>query len=241
MDSNVLVIDIETVSGKRSFDELSPEMQALWAKKAGQLKNPDERTPQELFSEKGAIYAEFGKIVTIAFGIYHLDEERGLSLRVKAIANDDERLLLGEFKAFIESKFDQTKLAFCAHNGREFDYPYLGRRMLVNGISVPHALRLHGKKPWEVNHIDTMELWKFGDWKSYTSLELLTTIFGIPSSKEDIDGSMVNEVYYQENGLDRIARYCCNDVIATAQLYLRLLGRDMIPQENIHIVDDVRG
>ncbi len=236
MDSNVLVIDIETISGKGSFEELSPEMQALWAKKASQLKNPEEQTPQELFADKGAIYAEFGKVVTIAFGIYYTHEERGLSLRVKALADDNEKVLLGAFKTFIESKFDQNKLAFCAHNGREFDYPYLGRRMLVNGIPLPYALQLHGKKPWEVNHIDTMELWKFGDWKSYTSLELLTTIFGIPSSKDDIDGSMVNEVYYKENGLDRIARYCCNDVIATAQLYLRLQGKDLIPEENIEII-----
>jgi predicted PolB exonuclease-like 3'-5' exonuclease len=237
MDSNVLVIDIETVSGKSSFEELSPEMQALWAKKAGQLKNPDELTPQELFSDKGAIYAEFGKIVTIAFGIYYMHEEHGLSLRVKAIADDNEGVLLDEFKSLIESKFDQSKLAFCAHNGREFDYPYLGRRMLVNGISLPYALQLHGKKPWEVNHIDTMEMWKFGDWKSYTSLELLTTLFGIPSSKDDIDGSMVNEVYYRENGLSRIARYCCNDVIATAQLYLKLSGKDLIPEENIQVLE----
>lgn len=236
MDSNVLVIDIETVSGKSSFDELSPEMQALWAKKAGQLKNPEELSPQELFSDKGAIYAEFGKIVTIAFGIYYMHEEKGLSLRVKAIADDNERVLLGEFKSLVESKFDQNKLAFCAHNGREFDYPYLGRRMLVNGLALPYALQLHGKKPWEVNHIDTMELWKFGDWKSYTSLELLTTLFGIPSSKDDIDGSMVNEVYYKENGLARIARYCCNDVIATAQLYLKLQGKDLIPEENIQVI-----
>ncbi|MEM8894794.1 MAG: 3'-5' exonuclease [Bacteroidota bacterium] len=237
MDSNVLVIDIETVSGKRSFEELSPEMQALWTKKAGQIKNAEEASPEELFSDKGAIYAEFGKIVTIAFGIYYQHEERGLSLRVKALADHNEKVLLGAFKTFVESKFDQNKLAFCAHNGREFDYPYLGRRMLVNGIGPPYSLQLHGKKPWEVNHIDTMELWKFGDWKSYTSLELLTTLFGIPSSKDDIDGSMVNKVYYEEDGLSRIARYCCNDVVATAQLYLKLRGKDLIPEENIEIIN----
>lgn len=237
MNPNILVIDIETVSAFGDYSELPAPMQQLWQKKAAQIKNDKELTPEQLYFEKAAIYAEFGKIITIAFGIFYYDGNKGNCLRVKALANDDEKVLLQEFKALVENKFDQSKLAMCAHNGREFDFPYIGRRMLINGIALPNTLMLHGKKPWEITHIDTMEMWKFGDWKSYTSLELLTTIFGIPSSKDDIDGSMVNHVYYREKGLARIGRYCCNDVIATAQLYLRLTGQPLVPEENIFVVE----
>lgn len=236
MDNHTLVIDIETVSSHKEFGMMPEEMQRLWRKKSLTIKNDNELSPEQLYFEKGAIYAEFGKIITIAFGIFHQDADKGWSLRVKAIANDDEKALLNEFKVLIEGKFDQQRLSFCAHNGREFDYPYISRRMLINGISLPETLKVQGKKPWEIKHVDTMEMWKFGDWKSYTSLELLTAIFNIPSSKEDIDGSMVNQVYYHENQLQKIAKYCCNDVVATAQLYLRLNGNPLIPKENITIL-----
>lgn len=231
-----LIIDIETVSGNENIEELSPQLQKHWERKAGFIRNTDEKDPSDLYQDRAAIYAEFGKIIVIGMAIYH--ESKGKpALRVKSLASHDENELLLEFKNFIESKFDQDNLKLCAHNGKEFDFPYLCRRMLINDIKIPWSLNMTGKKPWEVNHIDTMELWKFGDWKSFTSLDLLTSIFGIPSSKTDLDGSMVTKTYYEEkDGLKRIEEYCQRDVIATSQLYLRLNNLPMIEPDQINIV-----
>lgn len=231
-----LVIDIETVSGNGNAGEISPQLKKHWEKKAGFIKNPDEKTPEELYSDRAAIYAEFGKVIVIGMAIYH--EWKGKpAMRVKSLASDNEKDLLTEFKNFIEGKFDQDNLKLCAHNGKEFDFPYLCRRMLVNDIKIPWSLNMAGKKPWEVNHIDTMELWKFGDWKSFTSLDLLTTIFEIPSSKQDMNGSMVTKTYYEEkDGLKKIEEYCRRDVIATAQLYLRLNNLPLIEENQIQMV-----
>ena len=238
MDSlkNILVLDIETVSGSTSFDNLSPNLQLLWGKKAAFLKNDQNLQPAELYFDRAAIYAEFGKIIVIALGFFHQTEE-GWSLRVKSFEDHEEKKLLSEFSDFIGSKFDPEKLTLCAHNGKEFDFPYLCRRMLVNEISIPKALDFAGKKPWEIQHMDTMEMWKFGDRKSFTSLDLLTEIFGIDSSKDEMDGSQVNTVYYREGGLEKIADYCRKDVIATAQLYLRLASLKPIPSPRIVIVE----
>ncbi len=231
-----LIIDIETVSGNENIEELSPQLRQHWERKAGFIRNPDEKTSEDLYQDRAAIYAEFGKIIVIGLAFYH--EVNGKpALRVKTLASDDESSLLLEFKNFIESKFDQDNLKLCAHNGKEFDFPYLCRRMLINDIKIPWSLNIAGKKPWEVNHIDTMELWKFGDWKSFTSLDLLTSIFGIPSSKTELDGSMVTKTYYEEkDGLKRIEEYCQRDVIATAQLYLRLNNLPLIDASQIHLV-----
>lgn len=231
-----LIIDIETVSGNEDIHELSPELKKHWERKAGFIRNPEEKSPEELYEDRAAIYAEFGKIIVIGMGFFH--ELKGKpALRVKSIASNDEHALLSEFKNFIESKFDQDNLKLCAHNGKEFDFPYLCRRMLINDIKIPWSLNMTGKKPWEVHHIDTMELWKFGDWKSFTSLDLLTTIFAIPSSKKELDGSMVTKTYYGEkDGLIKIEEYCRKDVIATAQLYLRLNNLPLIESDQINIV-----
>lgn len=233
-----LVIDIETVSGNENAEDLSPQLKKHWERKAGFIKNPDEKTLDELYYDRAAIYAEFGKVIVIGMAIYH--ERKGKpAMRVKSLASHDEKELLIRFKNFIEGKFDQDNLKLCAHNGKEFDFPYLCRRMLVNDIKIPWSLNMAGKKPWEVNHIDTMELWKFGDWKSFTSLDLLTTIFEIPSSKEDMDGSMVTKTYYEEKGgLKKIEEYCRRDVIATAQLYLRLNNLPLIEEKQINIVSN---
>lgn len=231
-----LIIDIETVSGNENVEQLPPALQKHWERKAGFIRNPEEKAPDELYNDRAAIYAEFGKIIVIGMGFYH--EQKGRpALRVKSIASKDEKKLLTEFKNFIESKFDQDNLKLCAHNGKEFDFPYLCRRMLINDIKIPWSLNMTGKKPWEVNHIDTMELWKFGDWKSFTSLDLLTTIFEIPSSKKELDGSMVTKTYYEEkDGLKKIEEYCQKDVVATAQLYLRLNNLPLIDPDQINIV-----
>ncbi len=231
-----LIIDIETVSGNENVEALPPELKKHWERKAGFIRNEEGKTSDELYVDRAAIYAEFGKIIVIGMAIYH--ESNGKpALRVRSMSGHDEMTLLTEFKNFIESKFDQDNLKFCAHNGKEFDFPYLCRRMLVNDIKIPWSLNMTGKKPWEVNHIDTMELWKFGDWKSFTSLDLLTTLFHIPSSKGDLDGSMVTKTYYEEqDGLKKIADYCKRDVVATAQLYLRLNNLPLIEDDQITII-----
>ena len=231
-----LVIDIETVSGNGNAGSIPKQLFKHWERKAEFIRNPEEKSAEELYEDRAAIYAEFGKVIVIGMAIFH--EHKGKpAMRVKSIASNDEKELLLEFKNFIEGKFDQDNLKLCAHNGKEFDFPYLCRRMLINDIKIPWSLNMSGKKPWEVNHIDTMELWKFGDWKSFTSLDLLTTVFNIPSSKTEMDGSMVSKTYYQEkDGLKKIEAYCKRDVIATAQLYLRLNNLPLIEEQQVQMV-----
>lgn len=233
---DMLVLDIETISGYANFSEAPENLQRLWSKKAALIKNDDELNDEELFSDRAAIYAEFGKVIVIGVGQYS-GNDANPSLHVKSFASHDEKELLQEFTAYLVQNFDPERLVLCAHNGREFDFPYLCRRLLINGLKIPFVLDTRGKKPWEVNHIDTMDEWKFGDWKSFTSLELLTEIFGIPTSKDDIDGSMINEVYYKQDGLEKIRRYCKKDVVATAQLYLKMNAKSAIPDDRISIAD----
>jgi len=232
---NLIFIDIETASGKPDFSELTDAMQDLWVKKASLLHNEADLSAQELYFERAGIYAEFGQVICISVGFIHLDNNQNRYARIKALKSHDEKGLLGAFIDLL-SKMDPTKVQLCAHNGKEFDFPYLSRRMLVNGLQLPYYLELAGKKPWEVQHMDTMQMWKFGDWKSYTSLELLAQVFGIPSPKEDIDGSDVNRVYYKENDLGRIAGYCNRDVLTTIQVFLRLKGLEIIETENIEFI-----
>jgi len=226
---NVLVLDIETVPQYADFGQVPETLKKLWAAKT-QYQRKDE-TPDD-FYERAGIWAEFGKIICISVGIFTPGHPGGL--RVKSYAGHDEKLLLQEFCQLLK-KQPKTML-LCAHNGKEFDFPYLCRRMLINGVTIPSHLEISGKKPWEVNHLDTMELWKFGDYKSYTSLSLLTEIFDIPTPKDDIDGSMVGHVYWNESDLPRICVYCQKDVIATAQLLRRFRAEELIADENITIV-----
>lgn len=229
---HILFLDIETVSITKNYSSLPQRYKPLWDRKAKFLASEDVPVDQT-FTDKAAIFAEFGKVVVIGVGFFYYNENRELSFKTKAFYNNDEKQLLSEFKSFIESRFDQNVLRLCAHNGREFDYPYLCRRMLVNSISLPEILRINDKKPWEINHLDTLEMWKFGDKKNYTSLDLLATIFDIPTSKDDIDGSQVGKVYYEENGLERIATYCKKDVAVLAQVFLALTCQPKIEQKNI--------
>jgi DNA polymerase elongation subunit (family B) len=229
---DLLVLDIETVSQKKSFDDLDEEWQELWARKAGALNNP-EIVPSKIY-DRAAIYAEFGKIVCIGLGIFH-NIEGELHLKVKSIHGDDEKDVLQAFADLLNSKFNGPKHMLVAHNGKEFDFPYLCRRMLINGIHIPSILDVSGKKPWETNFIDTMELWKFGDYKNYTSLNVLAKCFGIPSPKDDIDGSMVGHTYWQQNDLERIATYCKKDIVTTAQLLVKYRNEPLVPTSNIQI------
>ena len=228
---DILFLDIETVAMTGEHNQLSERFKTQWARKASFLKRQESQNDEDLFHERAGIYAEFGKIIVIAIGKY-VDNGNGTTgLKTKYFANDDEKTLLLEFKAMLDKADPNTKL--CAHNGKEFDFPFLSRRMLVNGITLPSLLNLSGKKSWEVPHLDTMEMWKFGDYKHYTSLDLLLALFNIPSSKGLMDGSKVNEVYYHEKNLKKIAEYCVNDVVAIAQLFLRMKGLPLIDEKNI--------
>ncbi|MEM1407443.1 MAG: 3'-5' exonuclease [Bacteroidota bacterium] len=221
---NILFIDIETVGITDDYENLHERLKTQWSRKAAFLKREEGITDQELFNRRAGIYAEFGKIVTIGVG-YFVSKDKGLEFRVKALYSDDEMELLESFKDLIR-KINNDHLILCAHNGREFDFPYLSRRMLINGIPLPNVLDLAGKKPWEVQHLDTMDLWKFGDYKHYTSLDLLASVFGIESSKTGLDGSMVNETYYRDGGLNKIAEYCVEDVVVLARIFLKLKSID---------------
>lgn len=229
---DILFLDIETVAATPHYESLNERLKEQWARKASFFRRDTGQTDEDLFHERAGIYAEFGKIICIAVGKFFDHESGELGLKTKVYSGHDEKALLLEFKAMLE-KMDSSTLRLCAHNGKEFDYPYLCRRMLVNGIPLPAALNLSGKKAWEVQHLDTLELWKFGDHKNYTSLDLLATIFEIPSSKDDIDGSQVNHIYHRENGLEKIAEYCRGDVVVLAQLFLKLKSYPLVPEKNI--------
>jgi DNA polymerase elongation subunit (family B) len=228
---DILFLDIETVACVPAYEKLNERLKTQWARKAGFFKREEGQTDEDLFHERAGIYAEFGKIIVVAVGKYIENEKGELGLKTKYYANSDETALLAEFKSMLEKLPPTTKL--CAHNGKEFDFPYLSRRMLINGIALPQFLNLAGKKSWEVPHLDTMEMWKFGDYKHYTSLDLLAAIFHIPTSKGLMDGSMVNEVYYRDGDLTKIAEYCVGDVVAIAQLYLKMKGREIISEQHI--------
>jgi len=228
---NVLFLDIETVPQVPEFNELDDKFKYLWEKKAELLKrNKPDATADKLYSSAG-IYAEFGKIVCISCGFTN-----GKEFRIKSFFGDDEKILLEEFAELLNKHYNNNYNLLCAHNGKEFDFPYIARRMLVNGIHIPEILNLAGKKPWEIRHLDTMELWKFGDYKHYTSLELLAALFKIPTPKDDIDGSMVGHVYWVDKDLDRIVVYCQKDVITIAQLLRRYLGLQLLPETDIFVI-----
>ena len=229
---DLLFVDIETVAGTSDYNSLDERLKVQWARKAGYLKRDGQVTEEQVYHERAGIYAEFGKIICIAVGKFCDTESGELGLRTKVYSSHDEKSLLLDFKAMIE-KIDSSTLRLCAHNGKEFDYPYLCRRMLINTIPLPAALNISGKRAWEVQHLDTMELWKFGDYKHFTSLDLLATIFGIPSSKQGMDGSQVNEVYYRDGDLNKIGEYCRGDVVVLAQLFLKLRGYPVVSDQNI--------
>jgi uncharacterized protein YprB with RNaseH-like and TPR domain len=226
---NVLFLDIETVPEKETFSDLDPIRQELWDLKT-RYQRKEDFTPEEFYDRAG-IWAEFGKIICISVGYFQLNSDQRL-FRVTTF-HGNEKTLLKEFKNLIISHFSHTKHLLCAHNGKEFDFPYIARRMIIHGIELPYKLNLFGKKPWEVPHLDTLELWKFGDYKHYTSLKLLTNVLGIPSPKEDIDGSEVYKVYYKEKDIDRIIAYCERDTVAVAQILLRLRGDELLDDSEI--------
>jgi len=228
---NVLFLDIETVPASSEFSDLADEEKKLWERKAEILRRNDpDTTADELYSRAG-IYSEFGKIICISCGFAN-----GKEFRIKSFYGDDESILLEEFAHMLNKHYDTDRYLLCGHNGKEFDFPYIARRMLINGIKLPNILNMAGKKPWEIRHLDTMELWKFGDFKHFTSLELLASVFKIPTPKDDIDGSMVGYIYWKENDLQRIVTYCQKDVLTVAQLLRRYLGLPLISDADVNTI-----
>ncbi len=234
----ILFIDIETVPVQPDFNQLSPAMQAEWIKKSKTLKVSQDTAfePSLLFSDKAGIYSEFAKVVCIGFGSL-TQQGDNWKMRLKSLVNDNEHTLLSDFADMLV-KFSalHRDMKFCGHNIKEFDIPFLCRRMVINNITLPVSMQMMGKKPWEVSHLDTMEMWRFGDFKNYTSLSLLAVILGIPSPKSDMDGSMVGSAYWHDNDLARIGSYCLQDVLTSAKVYLKLKGVQGIEIEPVYVV-----
>jgi len=226
---NILFLDIETVPEKNSFHELDDDFKILFNQKT-QYQRKDEISAED-FYERAGIWAEFGKIICISVG-YFTYKMGAQQFRVTTF-HGEEKKLLQDFANLLNTHFNSPNHVLCGHNAKEFDFPFIARRMIINQIKIPDKLNLMGKKPWEVSHLDTLEMWKFGDYKHYTSLKLLTKVLGVPSPKDDIDGSEVAKVYYKENNIDRIITYCEKDVVAVAQIILKLRMEPLLNEEDI--------
>lgn len=224
MLKDILFLDIETVPLTYKYTELDENSKQLWDAK---WKYAKDESPEALYGKSG-IYAEFAKIICIGLGYFHQGK-----FRVTCLANDNEKELLYEFRQLVEKHFNKPYHKLCAHNGKEFDFPFLCRRFIINELGLPDILKIQGLKPWEVRHLDTMEMWKFGDYKNFTSLNLLAHVFNIPSPKDDIDGSQVSKVYYENKDLEKIKNYCLKDVITLARVYSKFTNSGNIDEENI--------
>jgi uncharacterized protein YprB with RNaseH-like and TPR domain len=222
--SNILFLDVETVPVVYNYKDLEPEMKKLWD---GKFRFQTTETPETHYKKAG-IFAEYAKVICISVGFFN-----DKTFRIKSFYGHDEKQVLKDFAALLNTHYNRKDHLLCAHNGKEFDFPFLCRRMLLNAVKLPKALNITGRKPWEINHLDTMELWKFGDYKNYTSLNLLATIFQIPTPKDDIDGSDIARVYWEEKNLERIVTYCQKDVLTVARLLLRFMGESGIEYKNL--------
>ncbi len=230
--TKVLFLDIETVPQQYDWSSLDERTAKLFSDKTRFEQERNAKSAEEIYGEKGGILAEFGKIICIGVGSLHRSGE-DLAMRVTSFQGDDEAEVLRQFADLLNKHYNTDDHWLCGHNGKEFDFPYIARRCIVHRIKLPRLLDTGGLKPWEVGHLDTMNLWSFGDRKAYTSLALLTHILGIPTPKDDITGADVARVYYEDKGLDRIATYCKKDVVATAHLFLRLTGHPELPASGI--------
>lgn len=229
---DILFLDIETVPLFESYSQLSENEKDLWEDKT-KYQRKDDFTGEEFYQRAG-IWAEFGKIVCISVGYFLLRNEQR-TFRVTSFFGEEPKIL-NDFAQLVERHFSRPNKLLCAHNGKEFDFPYITRRMIINNIAVPVKLQLFGKKPWEIPHLDTLEMWKFGDYKHFTSLKLLTYVLGIPSPKDDIDGSQVRDVFYNQKDIDRIVTYCEKDTVTVAQVFLRFRGEALLTDDEILFV-----
>ena len=231
---NILFLDIETVPCSQNFKDLDVTFQTLWAEKTA-WQRKEEYTPAEFYKLKAGVMAEFAKIICISVG-YLFTEKHEKHFRIKSFYGDDEKQIIADFNELLNTQFNKKQHQLCAHNGKEFDFPFIARRTLINGLKLPALLDIAGKKPWEVNHLDTMELWKFGNYKHYTSIKLLAALFNIPTPKDDIDGSQVAGVYWNDKDIERIKKYCQKDTLTVAQLLLKYKGEELISENNIEVV-----
>ena len=229
----ILFLDIETVPLVYKFEDLESKTRELFESKTRFLQKEDKAFDQ-IYDERGGIYAEFGKIVCISVG-FVASTPTGKQIRMKSFYHEDEETLLRQFSDLLGAHYNSSTSILCGHNAKEFDFPYICRRLLINGMELPETLNIAGKKPWEISHLDTMELWKFGDFKAYTSLALLCHVFDIPTPKDDISGADVARVYYEENDLERIKVYCEKDVVALIQLFLKMNGENLVDEGEIHL------
>ena len=241
--ADILFLDIETAGGSARFSDLSENMKELWSIKAKQLKRGEELSIEavaQLYLDKGAIFSEFSRVVCISVGYFDYGKQKTKKFRVKSFFGDNEKEILSHFISLLKAHFDRpNKQAIAGHNIKEFDIPFLCRRMIIHGLKVPKMLDIKGKKPWQVNHLlDTLVLWRFGDYKNYTSLKLLAAVLGIPSPKNDIDGSQIHDTYWNKNDLKRICEYCERDVLTTAKVFLRIHNKQ-IP-ENLEVISKTR-
>ncbi len=234
---DLLFIDIETVPKVKSYDALDAYEQELWYEKKGKNKLETELT-EEYYFNNAAIFAEFGKIICISVG-WIAQDGMFRQFELKSFCNDDETKLLKDFSTFLRNQLVvNKKMILCGHNIREFDVPYICRRLLINNLSLPDYLdTLQSKKPWETGLLDSMDFWKFGDYKNYTSLKLLAYCLGIPSPKDDISGKDVGKVYWLEQGLERIKKYCQKDVLTVAQIVLKLKGLSLISESEVKMIE----
>lgn len=239
----ILFIDIETASKTATFEEMSSGLQKLWIKKALQLKPTDPNVdPIQLYKDKAGIFAEFARVVCIGLGCL-VENNGSWQILLKSLTHPDEKTLLQSFCTSIDRFTSLGRgVHFCGHNIKEFDIPFLSRRMIIQGMNLPECMQLQGKKPWEAPHIDTMDLWSFGDRKSYTSLALLSEVLDIPTPKDDIDGSMVSPLFWSAQddtdrslAVARIATYCRKDVLTTARIFLKLRGLNDVQPEPVFI------
>ena len=231
---NILFLDIETVPCSQNFKDLDVTFQTLWDEKTA-WQRKEEYTPAEFYKLKAGVMAEFAKIICISVGYLFIDNGEN-HFRIKSFYGDDEKQIITDFNKLLNTQFNKKQHQLCAHNGKEFDFPFIARRTLINGLKLPALLDIASKKPWEVNHLDTMELWKFGDYKHYTSIKLLAALFNIPTPKDDIDGSQVAGVYWNDKDIERIKKYCQKDTLTVAQLLLKYKGEDLISENNIEFV-----
>lgn len=233
--NNILFIDVETIAQQASYEQLDERGQELWNKKAALLKKTNDWDTPSMLYERAGIYAEFGQIICISVG--HLSTKDGeRTFRLKSFYGKDEKQVLVEFFDLLNQK--NTPYLLCAHNGKEFDFAYIGRRAVVHSLALPNELQLQNKKPWDVHHLDTMELWRMGDYKAYTSLDLLAYTLGIATPKTDMDGSQVNSTFWQENNLSKIMNYCQRDVLTVAQVLLRMQCLPLLTPDEVVMVNE---
>lgn len=234
--TDLLLIDIETVPQYQDFDSLPDYWKPLWNDKISKTV-PENISSQDSYLQKAGILAEFGKVICISTGYFSYNEKKELTLRLKSISGHDEKELLSRFSELTDKFYKHNNnFQFVGHNIREFDIPYICRRMLINNLPLPSYMKLHGAKPWEVRMLDTLQWWRFGDYKNYISLHLLACVLNVPTSKTDIDGSMVQQVYYKDNDLPRIVEYCQRDVVVVANILLRFKNMPLLSPNDITIV-----